>query len=441
MTTSSQYIEEQRKLYSLYTITSRAIPYSADGLKAAARRVLWTARDGKKYKSAALAGATMPIHPHTGPEGAINTLAAPYGNNIPLLTGIGAFGTILNPTAYGAARYTSVTVSEFTKDVVFRDIEIIPMTLNYDDSLDEPVYFLPLVPVALINPQSGIAVGFAASILPRDLGDIIKHQIAVLQDKGFKEPNPTFNPTNQRAVGKNGDRWVFRGTFKRINTTTIEITNLPYGAVHEKVMERLYDMEENGALVDVTDRSKDKFSIFVKFKRGELQKLSDEKIIKTLNLERAVTENLNVIDFEGSRVWSTPYETLIAEFTMWRLGWYKPRYERLAALLEEKIQRYRDILIAIDKNVGSKLKKTQTRADLKDYLKTLKIIHVDYIADLPIYRLTEDEKRKIEDKLKDALKTLEEYNSLISSEDARKQVYISELQEVLKNYKNGKYSH
>ncbi len=106
----SGYVKEQRREYSLYTLQSRAIPHAADGLKAAARRVLWTARDGHKYKSATLAGATMPIHPHASPDSAINTLAAPYSNNLPLLKGYGAFGTLLNPTAYGATRYTSVSV-------------------------------------------------------------------------------------------------------------------------------------------------------------------------------------------------------------------------------------------------------------------------------------------------------------------------------------------
>ena len=83
-TESSQYINNQRREYSLYVMQMRAIPAATDGLKAGGRRTLWVARNGEKWKSANLAGATMPIHPHDSPEGAINTLAAPYGNNIPL---------------------------------------------------------------------------------------------------------------------------------------------------------------------------------------------------------------------------------------------------------------------------------------------------------------------------------------------------------------------
>jgi DNA gyrase/topoisomerase IV subunit A len=112
MIKSSQYINDQRREYSLYVMQSRAICAGTDGLKAGGRRALWTARSGAKMKTATLAGATMPIHPHAECTGAINTLAAPYGNNIPLFKGDGAFGTMLHPTSYGAARYTSISVSK-----------------------------------------------------------------------------------------------------------------------------------------------------------------------------------------------------------------------------------------------------------------------------------------------------------------------------------------
>ena len=230
----SEYVNEQRREYSLYVLQMRAIPSIADGLKAAGRRVLWTAKDGKKYKSATLAGATMPIHPHASPEGAINTLAAPYGNNIPLLHGDGAFGTLLNPTAYGAARYTSVKVSEFTKDVVFKDIELVPMQDNYDGTLEEPVHFLPLVPISLLNPSEGIAVGFASNILPRALEDIIDDQIKHLQNQRIKEQWPGFYPTSSVVEHVEGNKWEFFGESEQVNATTLRITQLADGASLDK---------------------------------------------------------------------------------------------------------------------------------------------------------------------------------------------------------------
>lgn len=438
---TSEYINAERKEYSLYVLQSRAIPHAADGLKAAARRVLWTARDGKKHKSATLAGATMPIHPHASPEGAVNTLAAPYGNNIPLLSGDGAFGTLLNPTAYGASRYTSVKISEFTKDVVFRDIEIIPMQENYDGTLEEPKHFLPLIPLTLLNPQDGIAVGFASSLLPRSLKTIITAQINYLTKGKITEDFPEMSPLNQKAIDAQETttggsiKYLFRGTFEKVNATTIRVTNLPYGISHEKYVTKLDKLDEKGIINDYVDNSRDTYNIEVIFKKGALRGKSDDEIVKLLELENWASENMNVISFDGEAVWSTNFVDLIENFSVWRLSWYKARYERLAGLLEIDIQKYKDIILAINKNVGGLAKKIKSRGELKEVLEAFGIVNIDYIADLPIYRFTEDEKKKVEEKLKAANDQMKEYKSLLASEDKRKEIYVEELKEVLKKYK------
>ncbi|GAG55791.1 unnamed protein product, partial [marine sediment metagenome] len=270
------------------------------------------------------AGATMPIHPHASPESTINTLAAPYGNNVPLLSSEGAFGTRLRPTAYGASRYTSVKVSQFTKDVMFKDIELIPMVDCYDSSQLEPKHFLPLVPMSLINPQEGIAVGFACSILPRDIRKVIEHQIKYLE-KGTApkyECLPTFYPTDQIAVDfaedRNGNiKWVFRGTIDKTNTTLLTVTNLPYGLSHEKFINKLDNLQESGAVINYEDNSRNTYNITVKLKRGALREKNDIEIIQFLGLQTAISENLNVIDFDGERVWTMEYADMITKFTEW----------------------------------------------------------------------------------------------------------------------------
>jgi len=442
---SSQYVNHERREYSLYVLQMRAIASIADGLKAGGRRVLWTARKGEKFKSATLAGATMPLHPHAAPEGAINTLAAPYGNNIPLLKGLGAFGTMLNPTAYGAARYTSVKISDFTKDVVFRDIELVPMTENYDGTLEEPKHFIPLVPISLLNPTEGIAVGFASTILPRDLNSIIDSQILYLSGKNFEEMMCAFVPTDNVASdwsedAKGTTRWIFEGDFKKVNATTLQITKLPYGVSHEKFTNNLLKLVDEGDfVVDFTDSSKDKIDIEVKFRRRKIDNTSKKLMLKKLNLINSVSENMNVLDFDGEHVLSTDYSEVIKLFCDWRLKWYKDRYIRLASLIEVDIQRYKDIITAIRRNVGGMAKKIGSRAELKDFLKEIKIVHVDYIADLPVYRFTEEEKDKVQTKLDDALLQLAQYKKLLKSEGERRMIYIKELKEVLVKYNKGEY--
>ena len=117
-----------------------------------------------------------------------------------------------------------------------------------------------------------------------------------------------------------------------------------------------------------------------------------------------------------------------------------PRFDRLRELLEVDIQKYKDILLAIRKNVGGLAKKIKSKGELKEFLNDIGVVYVDYISDLPVYRFTEEEKRKVEEKLKAANATLKEYKSYLKSESKRRQLYIAELKEILSNFRKGKYS-
>lgn len=438
---SSEYIEQERKDFALYVLGCRAFPHISDGLKHAARRLLWTARNGEKYKTATLAGATMPLHPHAEASGVINTLAAPYGNNIPLFEGQGAFGTLLNPTAYGAGRYTSVKVSHFAKDVLFKDIDLVPMVDNYDLTLKEPQHFLPLIPLVLLNPNEGVGIGFSCNILPRSLKDIISSQIAHLNNETVKNIFPWFVPINSKAhrrdVTKVGNvRWFFQGEYEVINTTKIRITKLPYGLPHSKFVEMLIKRLDQGSIVDYDDNSANKIDIVVKLRKADVDVNNSQAVIAFFQLEAGVTELMNVIDFDGDKIFITTFPQVIALFTDWRLKWYKLRYQRLLSLLEFEIQKYLDILLAIKKNVAAVAKKVQSRIELIAFLKEIGIINTDYIANLPIYRFTEEEKRKVEQQLLEARNTRKTYNQLINKEQLRREIYINELKQVMTEYSN-----
>lgn len=442
---SSAYVNNQRREYALYVMRMRAIPAASDGQKAGGRRVLWTARDGKKVKCATLAGATMPIHPHAAPETSIDTLTGTYVNNIPLFDGYGAFGTMLKPTAFGASRYTSVQVSEFTKDVMFKDIEIIPMTDNYDKTLQEPVHFLPIVPMALVNPSSGPAVGFASTILPRSLDDLIVAQITHLKGgKKITAPLPRFHPVDAVSVRSEpsvkGVYHYFEGQYELRDTSTLVVTQLPFGLTHTDFVKKLTELEEKELVVDYQDKSKRTIDITIKFKRGFLKDMSRDEVLKTIGLIDRTAENFNILTFDGQAVWEAECVDYIRKFTDWRLQWYVTRYERLRDLLKADIQRYYDIRLAINRKVNAVANKTKSRGELKEYLKGVGIVNLDYIADFPIYRFTEEEFERNEQRIKDAEIQLQIYLDLLSSEDKRKKVYVSELQEVLTKYTKGSYN-
>lgn len=439
---SSGYINDCRHNFSMYVLQNRAFQSISDGLAAGSRRLLWTARDGAKRKSAALAGETMCLHPHAENTDTVDTLAKVYANNIPLLEGFGSFGTRLKADACGAARYTSVKASAFTKDVVYRDIEIVPMIDNYDSTLMEPAHFLPLVPIVLVNPSSGIGVGFASTILPRSLKDIVSDQVKHLQGKKITEPPITFTPyqavSTSVAIAKNGkNKYFFEGQFKVVDPTTIKITNIPYGTTHKALTEKiLVDLIEKQVIVDFVDNSVDTIDIDVKFKRGALSKFkSRAELLDTLGLTSSINENINIVGFEGDRLIVEPtYVDIIKQFTDWRLTWYVPRFERLKQLLLKDIQRYLDVLLAIKKDAGAVAKKTANRQAFLAWLESIGVVDVDYVASLPVYRFTQAEADAIALKLEEARKTLAEYEDYLSSEDKRRDLFIAELKEVAKKY-------
>ncbi len=434
---SEQYIESMRRNFALYVLANRAIPAITDGLKPSARRLLWTARDGKKHKSATLAGATMPIHPHASADSVINTIAGPYGNNIPLLTGIGAFGTLLVPDAYGASRYTSVKISPFTKDVMFKDIEIIPMMENYDSTLLEPKHFLPLVPVSLINPSEGIAIGYSTTILPRILQDVVMAQLTHLSNGKITNITPTFTPTNNIAE-KMEDKWVFKGSIERINSMMVKITKLPFGSTHAKIIgnekSKLNKLLENGIIVDYEDHSRDIIDIRVKFKRGALAKISDYKLLSMFGLVANAIEHMNLINFDGTSILQTSDVEVIKNFTDWRLTWYVQRYQRLKNLISLDIQKYKDIITAIEHNAGKIAPTMNNKREFQDWLLSLGIINDDYISSLPSYKYTKEEREKVQKLLSSAGKELDNYNNILSSETKRRNIYKKELKEVLTNF-------
>ena len=438
---TSKLLEHQSKIFALYVLESRALPALTDGLKPSGRRVLWMARDGHKHKTATLAGITMAIHPHGEASGAINTLAAPYGNNYPIFDGMGAFGTLIDPTAYGASRYTHVKLSEFTKDVILKDLDIIPMVDNYDSTQLEPKHFLPLIPTVLINPTEGVAIGFACNILPRKLKDIIEAQILILNDLPIKKKLvPTFLPINAKSTGQvynektDSYRWVFNGDFKKLGAQKYQVTKLPYGMTHTSFIQHLIKLTEKEKIVDFDDNSRDTISIEVKTKRDIVLE-NNEDILDFLNLTIKLTENSTMLDLDHTTVLANiPAEDAIERFTMWRLSWYKIRYEHMLRLKQEELQKYKDVSIAIKHNVASSGKTCTNRAQLKELITKLNIINVDYIADLPTYRYTKDEFDKVQNKILECEKDIQYYNSVISDKNIQRNIYMEELVKVLDKY-------
>ena len=228
---SSDFINRISREYALYVLDSRAIPSFTDGLKYVQRMALWVLRNrAEQVKTVALTGQMMMeelyVHGDKSCNDAISLLAAPYCNNVTLITPKATFGTRKSPVkGIGAARYTYVQRSPFAQKVLYQDLDIVPMTENHDGSNMIPVTFFPILPLVLLNGVKGIATGWSTNILPRKLEDLVKAtQEAIATGKVTTKLMPHYEKYNADIKEIEKNKYAICGKLKIKNTSTVVIT-------------------------------------------------------------------------------------------------------------------------------------------------------------------------------------------------------------------------
>lgn len=434
------YLESEHRNFAVYSISSRAIPLFC-GLKPVQQRCLWQHRKSSSFeKVAKLTGSVMSLHPHgdASISESINQMTGTYCNNVPFFEGHGAFGTRVNPTSFGSPRYVSARISNFAKEVIFKDWEIVEMKPSYDETDVEPAMLLPLIPILLLNGIQGIATGYSTTILPRNLPDLIEQQIRVLQGKDAINPLPYSKPIDNLAVrnDENPNKYQFLGTCEVLDTSTAKITKLPFGMTHPKLLESLARMVDKGHIVDYTDKTKTEINIVVNFKRAALKGKSGEAVVRKLGLTTNVTERIIVLDSKTSQsvVEYNDAAKFIKDYTDWRLSFYPIRYERLIQLNLAEISRLNDIILAIDNDLGGMAKKLNNRAELVNFITNIGVIDIDYIASLPVYRFTQDEYDKAKNRIAELEAQNTDYQNIINDIDRQKTTYIDELKYIKKTF-------
>ena len=347
----SNVIEQSYKNFSLYTLEDRALLYLQDGLRSSIRRALWLAKDSAKQKTLSLSGSIAKLHPHGDVSEVIQNFTSVFKNNIPYFNGNDAgFGTLLSPSQYSAPRYTSVDLACFSKDVILKDIDLIPMKPNYDETIEEPEILLPLIPLHFLNPTSGIATGFKCETLPYKLDDIIDAQISILDNKEFPTLIPYFKPLNQYGtfskVTENGNScWVFHGKIEQISAYKWKIGMLPFGFTHTKFIQHLFDLYNKGVITNIDDSSSDKIDCIVTFSRNN--EYNEVDVMNVLNLNNSIAECLYFIDNTNKAVRHFTVKSAFEEFTLQRLSYYPKRLSLQNNNLNKELSFYKDLIKTI----------------------------------------------------------------------------------------------
>jgi len=224
----------------------RSLPHVMDGLKPSQRKILWAARKRNlvsEIKVAQLAGYVSENaayhHGEVSLTAAIVNMAQNFvgSNNINLLIPNGQFGTRLQGGDDAAsARYIFTSLEPIGASVFSKADDPGLTWLEDDGQTVEPEYYLPVIPMLLVNGSVGIGTGFSTEILPynpKDLVSCLKRRLmGTLEDMtdirltpwwdGFKGPI---------LVTGEGKQVVTKGIYQFLDddTNRVRITELPVG--------------------------------------------------------------------------------------------------------------------------------------------------------------------------------------------------------------------
>ena len=283
---TTSIVDEMRSSYLDYAmsvIVSRALPDARDGLKPVQRRILYAMQDlgmrpGTGYKkSARLVGEVLgKWHPHgdLAVYEAMVRLAQDFTVRMPLVDGQGNFGSIDNdPPA--AMRYTEARLTRVAEVMLANlDQETVDWSLNFDDTLREPVVLPARLPNLLVNGASGIAVGMATNIPPHNLREVCNAVNALIDNPEATSEDlmkyvraPDF-PTGGTIMGTSGAREAYttgKGQIvvravaeveempRNVNRMQIVVTELPYQVNKAGLVEKIATLAKNRRIEGVSE--------------------------------------------------------------------------------------------------------------------------------------------------------------------------------------------
>ena len=151
----------------------RSIPNITDGFKPSQRKIIYGClesnldRPGMEMKVSQISGKISSLtsyhHGEVSLQGAIINMAQNYmgSNNISFLNPIGQFGTrLMSGNDSASSRYIFTNIHPVLKYIIRKEDTCI-LKHNIEDGIKiEPMAYIPILPVVLLNGITGIGTGF-----------------------------------------------------------------------------------------------------------------------------------------------------------------------------------------------------------------------------------------------------------------------------------------
>ncbi|XP_068188795.1 DNA topoisomerase 2-beta isoform X2 [Antennarius striatus] len=346
----NDFINKELILFS-NSDNERSIPSLVDGLKPGQRKVLFTClkrNDKREVKVAQLAGSVAEMSAyHHGEQALMMTivnLAQNFvgSNNLNILQPLGQFGTRINGGKDAASpRYIFTMLSPLAK-LLYPAVDSNLLKFLYDDNQKvEPEWYIPIIPLVLVNGAEGIGTGWACKIPNYDPREIVNNINRMLNHQDPMQLLPSYKNFKGVIHELGQNQYLVSGEVSVIDRNTIEITELPVRtwtqAYKESVLEpMLQGTDKTPALI--SDYKEYHTDTTVKF----LVRMSEEKLAqaeavglhKVFKLQSSLTCNSMVLfDHMGCLKRYDSVQDILREFFELRLHYYKLRKDWLMGSL------------------------------------------------------------------------------------------------------------
>jgi DNA topoisomerase-2 len=341
-------------------------------------------------------------------------------NNLNLLHPSGQFGTrLLGGKDAASSRYIFTYLEEWNRNIFRPEDDPILNYLNDDGQPIEPEFYVPIIPMVLVNGAQGIGTGFSTTILQYNPVQLIDNILLMMETKSIKEMLPYYRGFKGK-VEKADNGYNLKGIY-RIDKerSIIIISELPIGTWTTNYKEHLDKLEEDKIIKGYKDKNTDETVYFeIQFTDDNLFDLIEKKKLEaTLKLcNKETTTNMHCFNKKSViRKYETIYD-ILREFYDVRLEYYRKRKQHQINELEKELNvldwKMKFIKGVID---GSIVVNNQTKEKITDQLEKLEFPKLsdnksyDYLVQMPIYSLS---KEKI-DELQKKIDGLEEELALI----------------------------
>ena len=389
----TEFFRDEVRDFSIYSC-ERNIASGVDGMKPSQRKVIFGMQkkfNNQEVKVSIASAGVMEIsaYHHGSLDGVIVNMAQnfPGANNTPLLDAIGQFGSRISPEA-SATRYIFTQLSDnFRK--LFKTVDNNILEYNEDDGiLVEPKYYLPGLPTLLLNGSEGMGTGFASSVMAYNPADIKMNILDILNGRTPVPLIPWYRGFTGN-IERDGDQAIITGVITVVNTTTLEITELPIGSYTTKYRDTLNSLEDRGIVksyVDESDEESTKFTVKVS---REIAAQDTEKLLQTFKLVKRETENITVWTDEFKIRKFDNVNDYLKWFVSFRVGRYDDRKEYiLRSLSAEKDKMDEEIRFIKLYLKRSKVWSEALNKDIISELEAAKFTRIDELLSIRVSRLT-----------------------------------------------------